>query len=48
MILDQAMIDAIRAKRETLRQSRTAAPNYITLDGGSNHREAEGLSDKEP
>ncbi|CAH1423838.1 unnamed protein product [Lactuca virosa] len=35
------MIDAIRAKRERLRQSRAAAPDYITLDGGSNHHEAE-------
>ncbi|KAK9127620.1 hypothetical protein Syun_016417 [Stephania yunnanensis] len=48
MILDQAMIDAIRAKRERLRQSRAAAPDYISLDGGSNHGAAEGLSDEEP
>ncbi|XP_024988150.1 transcriptional repressor ILP1 [Cynara cardunculus var. scolymus] len=48
VIPDQAMIDAIRAKRERLRQSRAAAPDYISLDGGSNHGEAEGLSDEEP
>lgn len=47
-IMDQAMINAIRAKRERLRQSRAAAPDYIALDGGSNHGEAEGLSDEEP
>ncbi|CAH9057077.1 unnamed protein product [Cuscuta epithymum] len=47
-IPDQAMIDAIRAKRERLRQARAAAPDYIALDGGSNHGEAEGLSDEEP
>ncbi|KAK9049646.1 hypothetical protein SSX86_031385 [Deinandra increscens subsp. villosa] len=47
-IPDQAMIDAIRAKRERLRQSRAAAPDFIALDGGSNHGEAEGLSDEEP
>ncbi|KAF8033123.1 hypothetical protein BT93_D1885 [Corymbia citriodora subsp. variegata] len=45
---DQAMINAIRAKRERLRQSRPAAPDYISLDGGSNHGAAEGLSDEEP
>ncbi|KAI6676995.1 hypothetical protein NL676_037791 [Syzygium grande] len=45
---DQAMINAIRAKRERLRQSRAAAPDYISLDGGSNHGAAEGLSDEEP
>ncbi|KAK9153811.1 hypothetical protein Sjap_001291 [Stephania japonica] len=48
VILDQAMIDAIRARRERLRQSRAAAPDYISLDGGSNHGAAEGLSDEEP
>ncbi|KAL4572564.1 hypothetical protein LXL04_019344 [Taraxacum kok-saghyz] len=48
VIPDQAMIDAIRAKRERLRQSRAAAPDFIALDGGSNHGEAEGLSDEEP
>nr|GMD37771.1 transcriptional repressor ILP1 [Ipomoea batatas] len=47
-IPDQAMIDAIRAKRERLRQARAAAPDYIALDGGSNHGEADGLSDEEP
>ncbi|KAD7116685.1 hypothetical protein R6Q59_006581 [Mikania micrantha] len=48
VIPNQAMIDAIRAKRERLRQSRAAAPDFIALDGGSNHGEAEGLSDEEP
>ncbi|KAL4573487.1 hypothetical protein LXL04_020295 [Taraxacum kok-saghyz] len=48
MLPDQAMIDAIRAKRERLRQSRAAAPDFIALDGGSNHGEVEGLSDEEP
>ncbi|XP_057810117.1 transcriptional repressor ILP1 [Salvia miltiorrhiza] len=47
-IPDQATIEAIRAKRERLRQARAAAPDYIALDGGSNHGEAEGLSDEEP
>lgn len=47
-IPDQATINAIRAKRERLRQSRAAAPDYISLDGGSNHGAAEGLSDEEP
>ncbi|XP_021747669.1 transcriptional repressor ILP1-like [Chenopodium quinoa] len=47
-ILDQATINAIRAKREKLRQSRAAAPDYISLDSGSNHGAAEGLSDEEP
>ncbi|PSR84923.1 Transcriptional repressor like [Actinidia chinensis var. chinensis] len=47
-IPDQATINAIRAKRERLRQSRAAAADYISLDGGSNHGEAEGLSDEEP
>ncbi|KAI8573598.1 hypothetical protein RHMOL_Rhmol01G0289600 [Rhododendron molle] len=45
-IPDQATINAIRARRE--RQSRAAAPDFISLDGGSNHGEAEGLSDEEP
>ncbi|KAH9624477.1 hypothetical protein KSS87_000847 [Heliosperma pusillum] len=45
---DQATINAIRAKRERLRQSRAAAPDYISLDAGSNHGAAEGLSDEEP
>ncbi|OVA19464.1 hypothetical protein BVC80_9057g40 [Macleaya cordata] len=35
------------AKRERLRQSRAAAPDYISLDGGSNHGAAEGLIDEE-
>ncbi|GAB4850627.1 hypothetical protein Ancab_029936 [Ancistrocladus abbreviatus] len=48
VIPDQATINAIRAKRERLRQSRAAAPDYISLDGGSNHGAAEGLSDEEP
>ncbi|GMH10905.1 hypothetical protein Nepgr_012746 [Nepenthes gracilis] len=48
VIPDQAMINAIRAKRERLRKSRTAAVDYISLDGGSNHGAAEGLSDEEP
>ncbi|XAR64176.1 hypothetical protein NMG60_11024421 [Bertholletia excelsa] len=48
LIPDQATINAIRAKRERLRQSRAAAPDYIALDSGSNHGEAEGLSDEEP
>ena len=45
---DQATIDAIRAKRERLRKSRAAAPDFISLDSGSNHGAAEGLSDEEP
>jgi GC-rich sequence DNA-binding factor len=48
LIPDQATIEAIRAKREWLRKSRAAAPDYISLDEGSNHGEAEGMSDKEP
>lgn len=48
VIPDQATIEAIRAKRERLRQARAAAPDYIALDGGSNHGAAEGLSDEEP
>ncbi|KAF3431785.1 hypothetical protein FNV43_RR26521 [Rhamnella rubrinervis] len=47
-IPDQAYINAIRAERERKRQSRAAAPDYISLDGGSNHGAAEGLSDEEP
>ncbi|KAI3975093.1 hypothetical protein MKX01_031517 [Papaver californicum] len=47
-IPDQATINAIRAKRERLRQSRAPAPDYISLDAGSNHGEAEGISDEEP
>lgn len=45
---DQAMINAIRAKKERFRKARAAAPDYISLDGGSNHGAAEGLSDEEP
>ncbi|GER29854.1 GC-rich sequence DNA-binding factor-like protein [Striga asiatica] len=45
---DQSMIEAIKAKRERLRQAKAAAPDFIALDGGSNHGEAEGLSDEEP
>ncbi|KAG5023659.1 hypothetical protein AAZX31_07G210700 [Glycine max] len=45
---DDETIRAIRAKRERLRQARPAAPDYISLDGGSNHGAAEGLSDEEP
>lgn len=48
LIPDQAMINAIRAKRERLRKSGLAAPDFISLDAGSNHGEAEGLSDEEP
>ncbi|XP_051148713.1 transcriptional repressor ILP1 [Andrographis paniculata] len=47
-IPDKATIEAIRAKRERLRQAKAAAPDYIALDGGSNHGAAEGLSDEEP
>lgn len=47
-IPDQDFINAIRAERERKRQSRAAAPDYISLDGGSNHGAAEGLSDEEP
>jgi GC-rich sequence DNA-binding factor len=35
-------------KLEWLQKSRTAALDYISLDGGSNHGEAKGLSDEEP
>lgn len=48
VIPDKATIEAIRAKRERLRLARAAAPDYIALDGGSNHGAAEGLSDEEP
>ncbi|CAJ2650868.1 unnamed protein product [Trifolium pratense] len=47
-IPDEETIKAIRAKRERLRQVRAPAPDYISLDGGSNHGAAEGLSDEEP
>ncbi|XP_010521486.1 PREDICTED: PAX3- and PAX7-binding protein 1 [Tarenaya hassleriana] len=47
--LDQAAIEAIRAKREKMRQARAApAPDYISLEGGTaNHASLEGLSDEE-
>ena len=48
LIPDQATINAIRAKRERLQQSRAAAPDFFSLDGGSNHGKAKGLSDEEP
>ncbi|KAI3937418.1 hypothetical protein MKW92_004626 [Papaver armeniacum] len=48
LIPDQATINAIRAKRERLRQSRAPEDDYISLDAGSNHGEAEGISDEEP
>ena len=48
VIPDEETIRAIRARRERLRQARPAAPDYISLDGGSNHGAAEGLSDEEP
>lgn len=48
LIPDEDTIRAIRAKRERLRQARPAAQDYISLDGGSNHGAAEGLSDEEP
>ncbi|XP_073139056.1 transcriptional repressor ILP1 [Henckelia pumila] len=48
VIPDQATIEAIRAKRERLRKAKAAAPDYIALDGGSNHGAADGLSDEEP
>lgn len=48
MGIDQATIDGIRKEREKRRQSRAAAPDYISLDAGSNHGAAEGLSDEEP
>ncbi|KAK4357567.1 hypothetical protein RND71_023177 [Anisodus tanguticus] len=48
LIPDKVTIDAIRAKRERLRQARPAAQDFIALDEGGNHGEAEGLSDEEP
>ncbi|KAH7862137.1 hypothetical protein Vadar_000595 [Vaccinium darrowii] len=42
------MINAIRAKRERLRQSCAAAPDLLLWVGGSTHGEAEGLSDEQP
>lgn len=47
-IPDKMTIDAIRAKRERLRQARPAAEDFIALDEGGNHGEVEGLSDEEP
>lgn len=41
-------IKAAKAKRERMRKAGAAAPDYISLDGGSNHGAAEGLSDEEP
>ncbi|XP_065868750.1 transcriptional repressor ILP1 [Euphorbia lathyris] len=48
LIPDEETIKKIRARRERLRQSRAAAPDYISLDGGSNLGAAEGFSDEEP
>ncbi|GJR41643.1 transcriptional repressor ILP1 [Tanacetum coccineum] len=45
---DRGRIAEARATREKLRQSRSAFPDYIAIDGGSNHGEVEGLSDEEP
>ncbi|XP_009772229.1 transcriptional repressor ILP1-like [Nicotiana tabacum] len=45
---DAKTIEAIRAKRERLREAGPAARDYIALDEGGNHGEAEGLSDEEP
>lgn len=47
---DQPKIDAIRAKRERMRQSRAAAPDFVLLDRGSalGSGTSEGLSDEEP
>ncbi|MQM05415.1 hypothetical protein Taro_038224 [Colocasia esculenta] len=47
LIPDQATINAIRAKRERLRQSRVAAPDYISLDGGGAPTRSGGLSSDE-
>jgi GC-rich sequence DNA-binding factor len=47
LIPDQATIEAIRVKRERLKKSRAAALDYISMDEGSNHNEAEGLSNEE-
>jgi len=41
-------IKAAKAKRERMRKAGAAAPDYISLDGGSNHGAADGLSDEEP
>lgn len=48
LIPDEETIKKIRARRERMRQSRAAAPDYISLDGGPSHGAAEGLSDEEP
>ncbi|KAK4376493.1 hypothetical protein RND71_002789 [Anisodus tanguticus] len=48
LIPDKMTIDAIRAKRERLRQARPAGQDFIALDEGGNHGEAKGLSDEEP
>lgn len=50
LIPDKATIEAIRAKRERMRQSRgREAPDYISLEGGSDHRlGGDDLSDEEP
>ncbi|KAJ0094651.1 hypothetical protein Patl1_14944 [Pistacia atlantica] len=50
LIPDKATIEAIRAKRERMRLSRgRAAPDYISLEGGSDQRlGGEDLSDEEP
>ncbi|KAL8157437.1 hypothetical protein AgCh_002220 [Apium graveolens] len=48
LILDRAAIAEIKAKRERLRQAGAVAPDFIALDGGSNHGEVEGMSDEEP
>ncbi|KAK1320382.1 hypothetical protein QJS10_CPA03g02254 [Acorus calamus] len=48
-IPDLAMIAAIRAKREQMRHSRSAAPDYISLDGGTRRAvSGGGSSDDEP
>uniref|UniRef100_A0A1D1YLK2 GC-rich sequence DNA-binding factor 1 n=1 Tax=Anthurium amnicola TaxID=1678845 RepID=A0A1D1YLK2_9ARAE len=47
LIPDQATINAIRAKRERLRQSRAAAPDYISLDGSSAPARGGGASSDE-
>ncbi|KAK6921788.1 GCF, C-terminal [Dillenia turbinata] len=48
LMLDQATINRIKARRERLRKSGAAAPDFIALDSGSNHGAADGLSDEEP
>ncbi|XP_039050216.1 transcriptional repressor ILP1-like isoform X2 [Hibiscus syriacus] len=45
---DQATIDSIKAKKDRARKSfGRPAPDYISLDGGSNHGGMEELSDEE-